>query len=180
MFNALTFSRAEQGASFTAGPIFFLTRIPNIFLWALINTLAFHIDNQRQTSALKEGLFNKPWRLMPAGRLGAFQARCLVFVTYPLALLASIILGGETSECFLLMLFGCSYNDLHIGDSSWFLRNILNACGFTCVASGALEVALHSLIPHALLPWIFVVGAVVATTVHTQDMYDQSGDSAAG
>lgn len=63
---------------------------------------------------------------------------------------------------------------------NWLLRNVLNACGFTCFASGALEVALQSPTEPEMIPWLLVIAGVVWTTVHTQDMYDQPGDSAAG
>lgn len=145
-----------------------------------MDLLAFAVNNQRQASALEEDRLNKTWRPMPAGRLTEAQAKSLGLAAYPMAILASLLLGGGTTQCIFLALFGYPYNDMKGGDVSWLLRNILNACGCTCFASGALEVALQSPTTPELIPWLFLIGAVVCTTVHTQDMYDQPGDSAAG
>ena len=155
-------------------------RIPIILLWSWINLLAFAVNNQRQASALEEDRLNKPWRPMPAGRLTGVQARKLALAVYPLSFVASLLLGGGTSQCVSLIFFGYLYNDLKGGDVSWILRNILNACGFTCFASGALEVALQAPTKPKMIPWLFIIGALVCTTVHTQDMYDQIGDFSAG
>jgi 4-hydroxybenzoate polyprenyltransferase len=178
--NGLAAYQAGTASSNTNGPLDFLGRIPIILLWAWINLLAFTVNNQRHVSALEEDRMNKPWRPMPAGRLTGAQARNLGLVAYPIAFAASILLGGGTGQSASLALFGYIYNDLKGGDVNWLLRNILNACGFTCFASGALEVALQSHTKAGMIPWLFIIGAVVCTTVHTQDMYDQPGDSAAG
>lgn len=178
--NGLAAYRAGSASSHTGGPLILLLRLPMILLWAWINLLSFAVNNQRHPSALEEDRLNKPWRPMPAGRLTAAQAKRLALVTYPSALLASMLLGGGTAQCVLLALFGFLYNDLKGGDVNWLLRNILNACGFTCFASGALEVASQSPIESESIPWLLIIGAVVCTTVHAQDMYDQAGDLAAG
>ena len=178
--NALAASQTPSGSSNRSDSTAFLTRLPFILFWAWINTLAFNINNQRQNNALEEDRVNKPWRPMPAGRLTRARARDLALIAYPLAFFASIVLGGGRTQCILLVLFGYLYNDLSGGDHSWPLRNLLNACGFTCFASGALEVALQSRINSEISPWLSIIGAVVCTTVHVQDIYDQPGDSAAG
>ena len=48
--------------------------------------------------------------------------------------------------------------------------------------NNTIEVASWSPIPFSLplAQWLTVVGLVVASTVHTQDMYDQAGDRAQG
>ena len=178
--NALAASQAPSGPRNRSDSTALLIRLPNTLFWAWINTLAFNINNQRQTNALEEDRLNKPWRPMPSGRLTRARARELALTAYPLAFIASIALGGGTTQCILLAFFGYLYNDLNGGDNSWPLRNVLNACGFTCFASGALEVALQSHIKSEMTPWLSMIGAVVYTTVHMQDMYDQPGDSAAG
>jgi 4-hydroxybenzoate polyprenyltransferase len=178
--NGLAAFRAGTASSNTTGPLDFLGRIPTIILWAWINLLAFTVNNQRHVSALEADRMNKPWRPIPAGRLTGAQARNLGLVAYPIAFAASILLGGGTRQSALLALFGYLYNDLEGGDVNWLLRHVLNACGFICFASGALKVALQSHTKAGMIPWLFIIGAVVCTTVQTQDMYDQPGNSAAG
>lgn len=180
VFNGLATYQTGSRPSNTAGPLVILARIPSVLLWAWINLLAFAVHNQRQASALEEDRLNKPWRPLPAGRLTGAQAQNLGLIVYPFAFTASILLGGGTVQCTLLILFGYLYNDRKGGDTNFFFRNILNACGFTSFASGALEVALQSPVNPKLVPWLLIIGSVICTTVHTQDMYDQPGDSAAG
>lgn len=180
LLNGIPSCKFEAQANRTSESRVFLNRIPIILLWSWVNLLSFAVNNQRQASALAEDRLNKPWRPMPAGRMTENQAKNLGLCVYPLAFGASLLLGGGTSQCVLLALFGYLYNDLKRGDVSWSLRNILNACGISCFASGALEVALQSPIKLELIPWLLIIGAVLCTTVHTQDMYDQPGDYAAG
>ena len=77
------------------------------------------------------------------------------------------------------MLLDYWYNDCGGADSSCLIRNFINACGFISYSSGAMEVALGFSLPFkpALLSWFAILGAVVFSTVQTQDMYDQAGDS---
>lgn len=178
--NGLAAYRAGTAPSQIDSPLVFLARIPLILLWAWFNLLAFAVNNQRHVNAVEEDRLNKPWRPMPAGRMTEAQAKTLGLISYPLAFLASILVGGGTSQCALLAVFGYLYNDLKGGDVNWLVRNILNACGFTCFASGALEVALQSPTKPGMIPWLLMVASVVCTTVHTQDMYDQLGDAAVG
>lgn len=101
-----------------------------------------------------------------------------MLVLYLLAILVSIYLGG-TYQCILLIGLGCWYNDLKGADSSCLTRNFINGCGYTCFTSGALEViSRHSVV--LLKPiahhWLSILGTVVLTTIHTQDMHDQAGD----
>ena len=78
------------------------------------------------------------------------------------------------------MLFGYLYNDRKGGDISWVLRNLINAFGILSCASGAMEVALQSSIGLDMRLWLLVIWAAIGTTMHTQDMYDQAEDAAAG
>lgn len=156
------------------------SRVPIVIVWAWVNLLAFAVNNQRQNSAIKEDLLNKPWRPIPAGRMTSHQAKILGRIAYPISLITSIYLGGGFTESAMLIVFGFLYNDLRLGDYNWFTRNLLNACGFTSFAAGALEVILQAPLNQASLLWLAVIAGVVGTTVHIQDMYDQLGDSAAG
>lgn len=158
----------------------FFSRLPSILVYIWFNLLAFVVNNQRPTASVEEDRLNKPWRPIPAGRLTQTQARTLGLISYPLALLVSMLLSAGVNQSALLALCGYIYNNHGGGDSNFWVRNLLNACGFTSFASGALEVALGSSIPLSIIPWLLIIAAVVFTTVHTQDMYDQVGDSAAG
>lgn len=161
-----------------------LGRIPRVAFWCWINLLPFAIDNQRQPEAIKEDGENKPWRTMPSGRMSPTHAKWLMWCLYPVAIVASLKLGG-LKQCLALIFLGWWYNDLGGADHDCLTRNFINACGFLSFASGATEVASRSaLLGSPFKPiawsWFLVIGAVVFTSVHTQDMYDQAGDGLRG
>ena len=157
-----------------------LIRLPLIAFWTWINLLPFSIDNQRQVEAIKEDTINKPWRPLPSRRLTAQKARKWMVVLYPVAILSSIYLGG-IRQCLALLFLGIWYNDLGGADRNPVVRNFINGCGFLCYASGAMEVAYGGPISisaqSSLVRWLTVIGSVVFSTIHTQDMADQAGDS---
>lgn len=170
-------------------PIFGIRPAPNTRIlntiaitsfWTWINLLPFAIDNQRQAGAIKEDILNKPWRPLPSQRLTPPQAKKLMLLLYPLALCTSV-LYGSWRQCLILMALGYWYNDRG-GAEGCVTRNFINACGFVCYASGAMEVALGNALPQnaALFQWFLVIAGVVFSTVQTQDMYDQAGDLARG
>ena len=161
-----------------------LGRIPRVAFWCWINLLPFAIDNQRQPEAIREDGENKPWRTMPSGRMSQTHAKWLMWCLYPVAIVASLKLGG-LKQCLALIFLGWWYNDLGGADHDCLTRNFINACGFLSYASGATEVASRSgLLGSPFKPiawsWFLVIGAVVFTSVHTQDMYDQVGDGLRG
>ncbi len=106
-----------------------------------------------------------------------------MFGFYPAAIVFSFFFGG-LRQCVLLILLGIWYNDLSGADKNPIIRNFINACGFLCYASGAMEVAygdvLHLTRDSLLLRWLGFIGAVFASSVHSQDMYDQAGDRLRG
>ena len=158
--------------------------IPRTMFWTWINLLPFAIDNQRQPSAIKEDAMNKPWRPMPSKRLSERAAFNLVLVLYPAAIISSFYFGA-LRQCLTLLMLGYWYNDLGGADRNFLIRNFINACGFICYASGATEVASQSSlwssqIKQVTINWLLLIGAVVLTSVQTQDMYDQAGDRARG
>lgn len=165
----------------TPSPSWVLCRVPLVAFWTWINLLPFVIDNQRQPASIREDSLNKPWRPLPTKRLTQAQARYLILTLYPIALVASVLLGG-VKQCLALMALGFWYNDCLGADSSFVVRNLINACGFICYASGAMEVALGRPLPENIVlnQWFSVVGAVVFSTVQIQDMYDQAGDALRG
>ncbi|KAK4640661.1 hypothetical protein QC761_0094250 [Podospora bellae-mahoneyi] len=162
-----------------------LSRVPMVFFWVWINLLPFAIDNQRQAEAILEDRHNKPWRTMPSQRMTEAQARILMLLLYPVSLFTSLRLGG-TRQCLALMVLGYGYNDLNLADRSWISRNVINALGFCSFASGALEVAMDSPLSFSgennqtVVKWLAMIGGIVFSTVQTQDMADQVGDSSRG
>lgn len=179
--NALVADTFGVGAPKPVNTWSILRRTPIVIFWVWINLLPFTIDNQRRPEAISEDAANKPWRTLPSGRLTPSQARRLVIIFYPLAFLSSIFLGG-IRHCTALLFLGVCYNDLGGADASSIIRNLINSCGYICFTSGAMEIALAFPISstQGILPWLVVIGAVVLTTVQTQDLYDQEGDRRRG
>ncbi len=154
-----------------------VTQTATVAGWAWINLLPFAIDNQPQVNSIEEDRHNKPWRPLPSARMTPKQATNVMLTSYPAAILASIYLGAPLQSVTLLGL-GIWYNDLRGADANWLIRNFINACGFVCYTSGALQVALQ--VPlffnETLIKWFIVIGAIVFSTVQAQDMHDQAGD----
>ncbi|CAD6592467.1 MAG: hypothetical protein ASARMPRED_006303 [Alectoria sarmentosa] len=156
-------------------------KLPLVLLWIWINLLPFTINNQKNPDAIKEDEMNKPWRTLPSRRMTPRQAECLMLALYPLAVGLSLPIGGFRQSVALVVL-GTWYNNFSGGDTNCFVRNLINACGYVCFTSGAMEVALGFPLPPEirLARWFGVIAAIVFTTVHLQDMYDQIGDSMRG
>ena len=123
---------------------------------------------------------------MPSGRISPQVALRLVLTFYPLAVVVSLCLGN-LPQCLTLILLGYWYNELNGADASCLIRNFINACGFICFSSGAMQVAIgggdgernSSISALGLFGWWYIIIAfVVFTTVQTQDMPDQKGDAA--
>ena len=157
-------------------------RAPLSIFWIWINLLPFAIDNQRRPAAIAEDLINKPWRTMPMKRMTPSQARTMMVLFYLVAVSASLRIGGSL-QCFSLVALGCWYNGMKGADEGCLIRNLINACGFNQFMSGAFQVLLGDKFNSsttALRSWLFLIAAVVFTSVQTQDMYDQEGDSIRG
>ena len=156
-------------------------RLPVVLLWIWMNLLPFTINNQKDTAAIEEDQMNKPWRTLPSQRMTPRQAEHLMLALYPLAVGLSLLTGGVGQSVGLAVL-GTWYNNFTGGDANCLVRNLINAGGYVCFTSGAMEVALGYPLPleRLLVQWFSVVAAVIFTTVHLQDMYDQIGDSMRG
>jgi len=176
-FGVLTALSLSLSKAIPLPPILVFQRIHSVLFWTWINLLPFCIGNQRQTGAIIEDKLNKPWRPVTSGRLTPRQATYLQLAIYPLALLASVLLGG-TPQCLVLVVLEYLYNDLEGSERSCVTRNVVNASGFAFYSSGALAVALKGTgpLPAMLYQWQFVMAAVVASAGHSQDMADQAGD----
>ncbi|KAI9151284.1 Fumagillin beta-trans-bergamotene synthase af520 [Paramyrothecium foliicola] len=162
-----------------------LRRIPWVAIWVSANLLPFAINNQLSPSSVKEDAINKPWRPMCSGRLGASSAKLLMITLYVAAQLLSLSVTGGLRQGLGLVVLGTWYNNMGGGDCHPAVRNLINALGYICFTSGAMEVALRA--PSTLLAassrlayWLFIIGGVIFTTVHAQDMYDQEGDASRG
>ena len=157
-------------------------RIPVAAFWAWINLLPFAIDNQRQPDSIKKDATNKAWRPLPSKRLIPEHAKSVMLASYALAVLSSIYLGGLL-QCITLVGLGYWYNDLKGADTSCITRNFINACGYICFTSGTFQVVSGpsvALLKPVAHQWLLVIGAVILTTIQSQDMYDQAGDSLRG
>lgn len=154
-----------------------LSRTPLVLFWVWINLLPFVIDNQRHYTAIAEDAVNKPWRVMPSGRLSQSQAKRLMLSLYPLAVLSSFALGG-IRQSLMMLLLGYWYNNCGGSDSNSVTRNFINALGFLSFIWGAMDVVVASNLPStpALVGWMAIIGAIVFSTVTTQDFPDQVGD----
>ena len=105
-----------------------------------------------------------------------------MFAFYSAAFFVSLLIGGS-KQCVALMLLGYWYNDLRGSDESCIVRNLINGFGFICYASGATEIALGhgpAMLNQTAYLWFSIIGLIVFTTVQTQDMSDQAGDSLRG
>ncbi|KAI1478994.1 hypothetical protein K445DRAFT_20383 [Daldinia sp. EC12] len=127
---------------------------------------------------------------MPSGRWSDRQAEYAMYFFYCVFIAVSWQIGGLRSSLFLILL-GYWYNNNRGSDANAFVRNLINAMGFTCFGTGALEIALRrrlnylpalgeELITRSLVKWVIIVAAVVFSTVQTQDMPDQEGDAQRG
>ena len=113
-----------------------------MFFWVWINLLLFNVSNQSQPGAVLEDTENKPWRPIPAGRLSAKHARKYIGILHVVTIGISLMLGG-VHPCLALHLLTFWYNDLGSGET-WALRNFINAGGYLCFITGAMQVAIGS------------------------------------
>ncbi|KAH8651830.1 UbiA prenyltransferase family [Tricladium varicosporioides] len=154
-------------------------RLPAIVFWVWINLLPFSINNQKQPESIEEDRENKGWRPFPSGRLAPQQATLLMLVGYLSALVSSFIFGGVVQTVCLIIL-GYWYNSLGGSDRNCFTRNFINASGYSCFLSGALQVGVshsHAALNPKVYRWLPILALIIFTTIHAQDIHDQDGDS---
>ncbi|KAF1940526.1 hypothetical protein EJ02DRAFT_455942 [Clathrospora elynae] len=118
---------------------------------------------------------------MPA-RMSIAEARIVMFTLYPIAFATSLCVGGSRMYVALMLIAFC-YN--HCGGSNGLVsKNLWNVAGFVSFASGAMEVMLGMTLPLSTTPrlvaWLGVIGLMVFTTVHLQDLPDRVGGKLAG
>lgn len=153
--------------------------------WLLINLIPFAISNQRGQKAISEDSLNKPWRPFPRGRISHEWGTRVMLISYMFAPIYSLAFAGGVRHSVALIWLGMWYNNWGGADKNPVIRNTINALGYTCFASGAMEVALGgSLLPlHPLGwsgQWLLVIIGIIFSTVQLQDMSDQAGDAKRG
>jgi 4-hydroxybenzoate polyprenyltransferase len=157
-----------------------LGRLPKVIFWNWINCLLFDIANQRLPSSILEDSVNKPWRVIPSGRISAANMRRLLLIVIIATFITSLVLGGMY-EAVAMMVLTWMYNDLEGADENYLVRNVINAFGFMCYSSGSTIVAAgfgtYELNSRAFI-WLCMVGGIVFSTLQMQDMPDVIGDAA--
>ena len=154
-----------------------LASTPKVLTWTWINTLVFDLSNQRHPQSIAEDTLNKPWRPLPAARITVAQTERLLFLTIPVALMSSYIIGGLEETTYIIC-GSWMYNDLGGSDHNFLVRDILIAVAYMVWACGALKVALGgtSALASTTYAWLAIVGVIIFTTISVQDLKDQEGD----
>lgn len=175
-----------------AGGTNLILRLPLVLLWVWSNLLLLSLNNQRSPSSLAEDRVNKPWRPLPQGRISPSESKRLMYWVYAITPAMSTLFGGGLRQNFGLIFLGTWYNEFGGSDCHPLLRNAIVAVGYSCFASGALEVSLGFQLPMPftgapdsdvampLFKWLAIIVGAIVTTMHTQDMYDQEGDALRG
>ena len=159
-----------------------LLRAPMVVLWIWSNLLPFNISNQASASSIKEDAINKPWRPLPAGRIEVSTAQKLSNLLTPASVVVSSSICGNAGlgQAIALLGLGYWYNGGGGADRNWVSKNFINACGFVCYFSGALDVILaRSSFEHYSakdITWLLIVFGLVFSTVQSQDFADVEGD----
>lgn len=183
-----SFDNADQfgGISYSKY-VWILQKSLAVLGWVWLNLVPLTISNQRSPMSVIEDKLNKPWRPLPSGRLTATQAKWTMLAFYVVAQLYCVLFSGGTLSSFVLTIMGTWYNKFKGGEYHPLLRNMINAAGYLCLTSGAAAVALTGTDPNVVektsnspVPWPLVITAIIISTMHIQDMYDQEGDSQRG
>lgn len=161
---------------------FFLGRLPSVLFWVLLNFVPFAISNQRNASAVAEDRINKPWRPFPSGRTTTEHATAVMRVLYIAAQCYSLAYSGGLRQTLALLILGTWYNNGGGADWNPLVRNLINAMGYMCFTTGAMEVALGGMMlsfsfQQRLTRWLLVIAGIIVSTVHLQDLPDQAGDA---
>lgn len=158
-----------------------LWRLPYTVFWTWLNTFVFTLANQRRTESVLEDKLNKPWRPLPAGRVSEEDTKRLLFVSIPVSL-AIIHFGlGASQETMLLFCLTWMYNDLGGSDDNFIVRNLVIASAYPLYGSGALRVTCNTpgdIINSNITSWSLMIGGIIFTTMHVQDLKDMVGDKA--
>ena len=157
-------------------------RVPLAALWIWYHLLLEVLANQRLPASIEEDAKNKPWRPLPSNRLRPESASTILVGTVPTALCFSYFLGErELLASALLCAFTWLYNDLDGANSSFVLRNALNACGLLSFSVGATAITVGGdRFSFWGSVWLLLLWWIIFTTVQVQDLADAEGDAARG
>ncbi|KAK0614630.1 UbiA prenyltransferase family-domain-containing protein [Immersiella caudata] len=191
-FAASTALSSPFNFSVHPSPITILTSLFTSLLWAWLALLFFSLHNQHHPSSVLEDAINKPWRPLPSGRITTSQTRVLLLTCYPVWGGISYHFGC-TRQCVGLTLVTLYYCELGGCQQGGFMRNLLNALGYSFFFAGALQVFISmgnngvvdlemgvDVYEGKPLVWLIAVCALIFTTVHAQDFRDEEGDRARG
>ncbi|PPQ66605.1 hypothetical protein CVT24_006916 [Panaeolus cyanescens] len=148
--------------------------------WIYLHLFQFNLANQVRDP--EEDRQNKPWRPLPSGRITLKNAYRLKKLAIATCLFVSWCYGYRvlrTSAFFSILI--PAYHELH-GDSHWLSKNLMNAVGYACFASGSTLIASkdRSQLDFTGTLAISVISAILATTIQAQDFQDVEGDSLVG
>lgn len=95
--------------------------------------------------------------------------------------MVGMALNTLSETCFILILTWM-YNDLGGADFNWIVRNCIIAVAFGFFNAGSLKLSVptEAEINYTGWQWTFIISAVILTTMHTQDLKDQTGDRSRG
>ncbi|KAF4615939.1 hypothetical protein D9613_011359 [Agrocybe pediades] len=149
-------------------------------VWIWMHLLHFNLSNQVRDP--EEDLANKPWRPLPSGRITLENARMFRYIAPFVCMIVSLLYSPAVfyaSTAFAILI--PMYHELH-GDQHWLSKNLMNAIGYACFATGATLVARvdrsHLDVTGALS--IFIISSILATTIQAQDFQDVDGDKSVG
>ncbi|KAF9040692.1 UbiA prenyltransferase family [Panaeolus papilionaceus] len=149
-------------------------------LWIYLHLFQFNLSNQVRDP--EEDRQNKPWRPLPSGRITLKNANRLKKLSIAACLFASWCYGWRLLRisAFFTVLIP-AYHELH-GDSHWISKNLMNAVGYACFASGSTLIASkdRTQLDFTGTLSISVISAILATTIQAQDFQDVEGDSLVG
>lgn len=155
-------------------------RISLIAFWVWINLLPFAIDNQKRSDSIREDQINKLWRPLPSQRCTQRKTKSITVVLYFVAVITNVSMNNLT-PCMTLIFLGWCYNELDEANKNFVVRNLINAADFVSYEYGATTIAFglveFSFNDHGR-KWFCIITVIVFTTVHVQNMNDQTEDKA--
>ncbi|KAI1435210.1 UbiA prenyltransferase family-domain-containing protein [Xylaria sp. CBS 124048] len=160
-----------------------LCRLPLVLAFNWYNVFIFDVANQRSAESIQEDLINKVWRPIPMGKVTAMQARRILLVAIPLAILLNYQLGVRR-QGFIILVLTWMYNDLRGGDE--VVRDLVISVAYGMFNSASLEIAVGGgeytdiTISRDGMIWTFMISAIILTTMQVQDLKDQAGDRTRG
>lgn len=159
-----------------------IRRIPHVILFNWTNVIIFELANQRLPCSVKEDSLNKPWRVIPSGRLAPHNLRQALLFLIPVVLAINHFYLGVGSECALLTIISWLYNDLE-GGETWATRDCLLAVVAGLCNIGSTKVISYTTASTPVVStlgwiWVAIISGITWTTMTVQDLKDVVGDRA--